>query len=189
MSKGTQIKYDLQLNPLRFKPELAESIILGMKWTLGAMFEDPFPVRDVVVAVREVVDNMITHADWDQTPAPSLFVCYRVQKGQPRLSVSSTNVVKDIKEAERAVRFIDEHISNKSSAVLSRELTAHLIDSTRIRTSGGIGLLQVASSPRCQLDVRLEGPLFRVRVDVDAPELQAAPVCQGRTGGVLSPVV
>ena len=31
MSKGTQIKYDLQLNPLRFKPELAESIILGMK--------------------------------------------------------------------------------------------------------------------------------------------------------------
>jgi len=186
MSKGTQIKYELQLNPLRFKPELAESIIFGLKWTLGAMFEDPFPVRDVVVAVREVVDNIVTHADWDQPPAPSLFVCYRVQKGQPQLRVSSTNAVKEIEEAERAVRFIGEHLSKKSSTVLSRELTARLIDSTDIRTNGGIGLLQVASSPRCQLEVRLEGPLFRVRVDVDIPELQAAPVSPGRTG-VLSP--
>lgn len=182
MSKDADIKYELQLKPLRFNPELAESIIFGLKWTLGAMFEDPFPVRDVVVAVREVVDNIVTHADWDQTPAPSLLVSYRVQKGHPQFRVSSTNVAKDIDAAERALRFISKHISSKTSDVLWHELTTHLIDSTNIRTNGGIGLLQVASSPRCRLDVRLEGALFHVRVDVDIPELQAAPACPDRTG-------
>lgn len=34
---------------------------------------------------------------------------------------------------------------------------------------GGLGFLQIASSPHCTLDVRLEGQLFHVRVDVDAP--------------------
>lgn len=183
MSQDTQVMYDLLLKPLRFDPELTESIIYGLKWTLGAMFEDPFPVRDVIVAVREVVDNILTHADWDQSPAPSLFVRYRVHKRLPQLCVSSTNVVKDIDEAERALGFINEYASNKSSPALYRELTAHLIESASIKTNGGIGLLQVASSPRCHLEVRLEGALFHVRVDVDVPELKAAPMLlSGQTG-------
>jgi hypothetical protein len=183
MSKDTQVMYDLLLKPLRFDPELTESIIYGLKWTLGAMFEDPFPVRDVIVAVREVVDNILTHADWDQSPAPSLFVRYRVHKGLPQLCVSSTNVVKDVDEAERALRFINEYASNKSPPALYRELTAQLIESESIKTNGGIGLLQVASSPRCHLEVRLEGALFHVRVDVDVPELKAATMLlSGQTG-------
>jgi hypothetical protein len=173
MNKDTQVMYDLLLKPLRFSPELTESVIYGLKWTLGAMFEDAFPVRDVIVAVREVVDNVLTHADWDQTPAPSLFVRYRVHKGLPQLCVSTTNVVRDVDEAKNALRFINEYISNKSAPMLYRELTAHLIESTDIKTNGGIGLLQVASSPRCHLEVRLEGTLFHVRVDVDVPELKA----------------
>jgi hypothetical protein len=168
--------YDLLLNPLRFDPELTESVIFGLKWTLGAMFDDPFPVRDVIVAVREVVDNVLAHADWDAEPAPSLFVRYRVQKGMPQLIVSTTNVAKEIDEAEHARKFVDEYIQNKSSPALYRELTAHLISSNAAGPEGGIGLLQVASSPRCRLDVRLEGRLFHVRVDVDVPELKAAPV-------------
>jgi hypothetical protein len=183
MSQDTQVMYDLLLKPLRFDPELTESIIYGLKWSLGAMFEDPFPVRDVIVAVREVVDNILTHADWDQSPAPSLFVRYRVRRRLPQLCVSSTNVVKDIDETERALRFINEYASNKSSPALYRELTAHLIESASIKTNGGIGLLQVASSPRCHLEVRLEGALFHVRVDVDVPELKAAPMLlSGQTG-------
>ena len=182
MNNNTEIKYQLEISPLRFSPELAESIIFGLKWTLGAMFEDPFPVRDVVVAVREIVDNIVTHADWDQTPAPSLVVSYQLHKGQPRIHVSSTNVVKDIEEAKRALDFIHEHVSSKTSNVLWHELTDHLINSTDIRSNGGIGLLQVASSPRCRLDVRLDGALFRVRVDVDMPELHATAVLPVRTG-------
>jgi hypothetical protein len=183
MSKDTQIMYDLLLKPLRFSPELTESVIYGLKWTLGAMFEDPFPVRDVVVAVREIVDNVLTHADWERTPAPSLFVRYRVHKRLPQLCVSSTNLVKDIDEAERALRFIDEYVAHKSAPMLYRELTAHLIESASIKTNGGIGLLQVASSPRCHLEVRLEGALFHVRVDVDVPELKTvAAVLSGTTG-------
>lgn len=183
MSQDSQVMYDLLLKPLRFDPELTESIIYGLKWTLGAMFEDPFPVRDVIVAVREVVDNILTHADWDQSPAPSLFVRYRVHKRLPQLCVSSTNVVKDIDEAERAIRFINEHASNKSSPALHRELTTHLIESASIKTNGGIGLLQVASSPRCHLEVRLADGLFHMRVDVDVPELKAAPMLlSGQTG-------
>jgi hypothetical protein len=175
--------YDLLLKPLRYDPELTESLIYGLKWTLGAMFEDAFPVRDVIVAVREIVDNLVTHADWDQDPGPSFFVRYRVQKGLPQLRVSSTNVVKDVDDAERALRFINEYITDKSSPVLYRELTAHLIESESIGANGGIGLLQVASSPRCKLDVRLEGAVFHVRVDVDVPELKTAPaVLSGRTG-------
>ena len=183
MSKNPQFMYDLLLKPLRFDPELTESVIFGLKWTLGAMFEDPFPVRDVIVAVREIVDNIVTHADWDQAPAPSLFVRYRVQKSLPQLRVSSTNVVKDVDEAERALRFINEYISNRSSPALYRELTAHLIESASIETNGGIGLLQVASSPRCHLEVRLDGALLKVRVDVDVPELKATPLLlSGKTG-------
>jgi hypothetical protein len=92
-------------------------------------------------------------------------------------------VVKDIDETERALRFINEYASNKSSPALSRELTAHLIESASIKANGGIGLLQVASSPRCHLEVRLEGALFHVRVDVDVPELKAAPMLlSGQTG-------
>lgn len=182
MNNNTEIKYQLKISPLRFSPELAESIIFGLKWTLGAMFEDPFPVRDVVVAVREIVDNIVTHADWDQNPAPSLLVSYQLEKGQPRICVSSTNVVKDIEEAKRALRFIDEHVSSKTSNVLWHELTNQLINSTDIRSNGGIGLLQVASSPRCRLDVSLDGAVFRVRVDVDMPELHATAVLPGRTG-------
>jgi hypothetical protein len=183
MSNDTQVMYDLLLKPLRFNPELTESVIFGLKWTLGAMFDDPFPVRDVIVAVREIVDNVATHADWDATPAPSLFVRYRVHKGLPQLCVSTTNVVKDVDEAESAIRFITAYSSNKTSPVLYRELTAHLVESASIRTNGGIGLLQVASSPRCHLEVRLEGPLFHVRVDVDVPELKAAQVVwSGKTG-------
>ena len=50
---------------------------------------------------------------------------------------------------------------------------AKMLESAGVRSSGGIGLLQVASSPRCHLEVRLEGALFHVRVDVDVPELRA----------------
>ncbi|MGB5694370.1 MAG: hypothetical protein WBM46_01845 [Polyangiales bacterium] len=183
MTMDTQVMYDLLLKPLRFNPELTESVILGLKWTLGAMFEDAFAIRDVIVSVREVVDNVATHADWNQSPGPSLFIRYRVQRGRPQISVSSVNAVKDVDEAERAARFIHEHLSNKSSPLLYRELTARLIDSSNIQSSGGIGLLQVASSPRCRLDVRLEGALFHVRVDVDVPELKApARVLSGKTG-------
>ena len=57
MNNGSPVKYDLRMEPLRFNPELAESVIFGLKWSLGAVFEDPFPVRDVVVTVREIVDN------------------------------------------------------------------------------------------------------------------------------------
>ncbi len=182
MNNHPEIKYHLEISPLRFSPELAESIIFGLKWTLGAMFENPFPVRDVVVAVREIVDNIVTHADWDQNPAPSLLVSYQLKKGQPRICVSSTNVVKDIEEAKRALQFIHQHVSSKTSNVLWHELTNHLINSTDIRSNGGIGLLQVASSPRCQLDVSLDGTLFRVRVDVEMPELDAVEALPGRTG-------
>lgn len=174
--------YDLLLKPLRFDPELTESVIFGLKWTLGSMFADPFPVRDVVVAVREVVDNVLTHADWDASPAPSLYVRYRLHKGKPQLCVSTTNAVKDVQEAQRALSFVKEYVGSKSPAALHRELTAHLIESASIRTNGGIGLLQVASSPRCKLDIRLEGQVFHVRVDVDVPQLQAAPALQNRTG-------
>ena len=73
------VMYDLLLQPLRYDPELTESVIFGLKWTLSAMFDDPFPVRDVIVAAREVVDNILTHADWEGDPAPSLFVRYRVR--------------------------------------------------------------------------------------------------------------
>ena len=78
-------------------------------------------------------------------------------------------------EAERALGLIREYICNESSSAASLELTAQLLESAGIRSSGGIGLLQVASSPRCLLDVRLEGALFHVRVDVDGPALKAAP--------------
>ena len=183
MSRDTQVMFDLLLKPLRFDPELTESVIYGLKWTLGAMFEDAFPVRDVIVAVREIVDNLVTHADWDRSPGPSLFVRYRVDRGLPQLSVSSTNVVKDVDDAERAVDFINEYIANRSSPALHRELTAHLIETANAENNGGIGLLQVASSPRCHLDVRLERESFHVRVDVDVPELKTAPMLMpGRTG-------
>lgn len=182
MNNNSDIKYQLEISPLRFSPELAESVIFGLKWTLGAMFEDPFPVRDVVVAVREIVDNIVTHADWDHAPPPSLVVSYRVQKGQPKIRVSSTNVVKDIEEAKRALQFIHQHVSSKTSNVLWRELTNHLINSTDIRSNGGIGLLQVASSPRCRLDVSLDGSVFHVQVEVDMPELHATAVLPVRTG-------
>lgn len=183
MKTTQQVMYDLLLNPLRFDPELTESVIFGLKWTLSAMFEDPFPVRDVIVAAREVVDNILTHADWESEPAPSLLVRYRVHKRMPQLIVSSTNVVKDIDEAQSAVGFIEEYIANQSSPALYRELTAHLIESGDIKNSGGIGLLQVASSPRCHLEVRLEGSLFHVRVGVDVPELRATQTyLPGRTG-------
>ncbi len=182
MNDNSDIKYQLEISPLRFSPELAESVIFGLKWTLGAMFEDPFPVRDVVVAVREIVDNIVTHADWDQTPAPSLVVSYQLPKGQPRIRVSSTNVVKDIEKAKRALDFIHRHVSSKTSNVLWKELTDHLITSTDIRSNGGIGLLQVASSPRCRLDVSLEDAVFRVQVDVEMPELRASAALPVRTG-------
>jgi len=182
MKNDLDIKYQLEMSPLRFSPELAESVIFGLKWTLGAMFEDPFPVRDVVVAVREIVDNIVTHADWDQAPGPSLVVSYQLYKREPRIRVSSTNVAKDIEEAKRAVDFIHQHVSSKTSNVLWHELTDHLLNSTEIQSSGGIGLLQVASSPRCSLDVSLDGDLFRVRVDVDIPELRASTALPVRTG-------
>jgi hypothetical protein len=182
MTHSSNVKYQLEISPLRFSPELAESIIFGLKWTLGAMFEDPFPVRDVVVAVREIVDNIVTHADWDQSPAPSLLVSYRMKKGQPKICVSSTNVVKDLEEAKRATQFIHEHVSSRTSNVLWHELTNHLINSTDIRSNGGIGLLQVASSPRCRLNVSLEGNLFCVRVEVDMPDLDATAALPVRTG-------
>ncbi|MDH3653205.1 MAG: hypothetical protein OEN21_02960 [Myxococcales bacterium] len=182
MKNNSDIKYQLEISPLRFSPELAESVIFGLKWTLGAMFEDPFLVRDVVVAVREIVDNIVTHADWDQDPAPSLVVSYELTKGRPGIRVSSANAVKDIEEAKRATRFIHQHVSSKTSNVLWHELTNHLINSTDIRSNGGIGLLQVASSPRCRLDVSLDGALFRVQVDVDTPELQATAAVSDRTG-------
>ena len=174
MTKHAPIRFALKLQPLRRDPHLAESLISGLKWTLGAMFEDPFPAPDFIVVVREVVDNILTHADWNQKPAPSFAVQYRIRNKDPQLRISSTNVVKDIDEAERALGLIREYICNGSSAAASLELTAQLLESAGIRSSGGIGLLQVASSPRCHLEVRLEGALFHVRVDVDVPALKAA---------------
>jgi hypothetical protein len=95
--------YALTLNPLRRDPHLVESTLYGLKLTLGAMFEDPFRVRDVIIAIRELPDNILTHADWDQTPAPSLCVRYCVHDNLPQLCISSTNATKDIDEATRAL--------------------------------------------------------------------------------------
>ena len=175
MTKDAPIRFALKLQPLRPDPCLAESVISGLKWTLGAMFEDPFPAPDFIVAVREVVDNILLHADWNQKPAPSFSVQYRNHNKVPQLRISSTNVVKDIDEAQRALGRIRECICNESSAAASLELTERLLKSAGIRSSGGIGLLQVASSPRCHLEVGLEGALFHVRVDVDVPELKVEP--------------
>lgn len=83
-------------------------------------------------------------------------------------------MVKDIDAAERALGLIREYLCNQSSTAASLELTAQLLESAGVRSSGGIGLLRVASSPRCHLEVRLEGALFYVRVDVDVPEQSAA---------------
>ncbi|MGB5375077.1 MAG: hypothetical protein WBN15_14925 [Polyangiales bacterium] len=171
MTKHAPMRFALKLQPLRRDPHLAESLISGLKWTLGAMFEDPFPAPDIIVAVREVADNLLTHADWNQKPAPSFAVQYRIRRNVPQLRISSTNVVKDIDEAERALGRIRECICNESSAAASLALTAQLRKSAGIRSSGGIGLLQVASSPRSHL----EGALFHVRVDVDVPALKSAP--------------
>jgi hypothetical protein len=167
--------YALTLNPLRRDPHLVESILYGLKLTLGVMFEDPFRVRDVIVAIRELLDNILTHADWDQTPAPSLFVRYRVHNDLPQLCISSTNVTKDVDAATRAVVLINECIADSAFPAPDQWLTARLTESASIRTSGGIGLLQVASSPRCHLEVRLEDSSFHVRVEVDVPELKPAP--------------
>ena len=172
---NTEIMYALTLNPLRRHPDLAESIVYGLKLTLGVMFEEPFGVRDVIVAIRELLDNMLAHADWDQTPAPSLCVRYRVHNDVPQLCISSTNVTKDIDEATRALLLINDYIADKSSPVPERRLTARLTESASIATSGGIGLLQVAASSRCHLEICLDGALFHVRVDVDVPELTPAP--------------
>ncbi len=181
MKVFSPIEYELRLDPLRLKPELAESVIFGLKWSLGAMFEDPFPVRDVVVTVRELVDNIVMHADWDASPAPCFSVSYRVHKGLPQLRVTSTNVVQNPKKAELAVEFITE-LAGRSPAALWQKLTSKLLEPTDIRTNGGIGLLQVASSPRCHLDVRLDGKVLSVTVDVDVPELQRHETPASQTG-------
>ena len=173
MTKHAPIRFALNLQPLRRDPYLAESLISGLKGTLGAIFEDPFPAPDFIVAVREVVDNILIHANWNQKPAPSVSVQYRIRRKVPQLRISSSNVVKDIDEAGRALGRIRECICNESFAAAPLELTAQLLESARIRSSGGIGLLQVASSPRCHLEVRLDGALFHVRVDVDVSGLKA----------------
>ena len=175
MTENAAIHYTLKLQPLRRDPHLAESLISGLKWTLGAIFEGPFPAPDFIVAVREVVDNMVIHADWNREPAPSFSVQYRNHNKVPQLRVSSTNVVKDTDKAERALGVIRECVCNESSSAASLELTAQLLESAGIRSSGGIGLLRVASSPRCHLEARLEDALFHLRVDVDVPELKANP--------------
>lgn len=83
------------------------------------MFEDPFPAPDFIVAVREVVDNILARADWTQKPGPSFSVQYRIREKLPQLRISSTNVVNDIDEAERAVGLIREYCCNESSAAAS----------------------------------------------------------------------
>ena len=70
------------------------------------MFEDPFPAPDFIVAVREVVDNILTHADWAQKPGPSFSVQYRIRNKLPQLRISSTNAARDIDAAERALGLI-----------------------------------------------------------------------------------
>ena len=122
MSEDTEVMYALTFKPLRRDPDLAESIVYGLTVTLGVMFEDPFRVRDVIVAIRELLDNILSHADWDQTPAPSLSVRYHVHNDLPRLCISSTNVTKNIDEATRAVYMINETIADKSSPALSRAM-------------------------------------------------------------------
>lgn len=171
MSDLGELRYELRLSPLRFDAELTASIIYSLKWSFGAMFADPFPVRDVVVATREIVDNLVSHADWERDPGPALEVRCHIVRGHPRVRVSSTNYVADVDAANRAVRFVREHISTKPSAELYRDLAAQLAAGGN-EPAGGIGLLQVASSPRCKLHVELEGDLFRVSVDVDVPELR-----------------
>jgi hypothetical protein len=125
-SGNTEIMYALTLNPLRRDPHLVESILYGLKLTLGAMFEDPFRVRDVIVAIRELLDNILTHADWDQTPAPSLCVRYRVHNDLPQLCISSTNVTKDIDAATRAVVLFNQSIANNAFPAPEHRLTSHL---------------------------------------------------------------
>ena len=89
------------------------------------MFEDPFAVRDVVVAVREVLDNVLIHADWDRAPAPSLLVRCRVHRGLPQVCVASTNVVR-YGEVRCALHFIKAHVSDKPAPRLDHESTARV---------------------------------------------------------------
>lgn len=171
MSAANETRFELLLSPLRFDPELTASIIYALKWSLGAMFPDPFSVRDVVVAVREIVDNVMSHAEWGRPPGPTFAVRLEHGKGRSVISVSSSNHVRDVEVAKKSVRLIEERLSGKSPTELYRDLSAKLIDSGDRHAAGGIGLMQVASSPRCRLRVRLDSDVFHVRVEVDVPEL------------------
>ena len=163
--------YLLLLDPLPLEPYLTKTVISDLKRSLGGIFESVAQVREVIVAAREVLDNVLTHADWDRQPLPSFCVQYRLSQGHPQVCISSTNTPKDIDEAAYAVTLIREYVTSQGSPALDRELTAHLVAEASIGVSGGIGLLQVASSPRCHLDAQLEDAVFHVRVDVDVPEL------------------
>lgn len=170
MTATTEARYELRLNPLRFHPELTASIVYALKWSLGAMFADPFRVRDVIVAVREIVDNLVNHADWEGTPAPSFTACYEQTHGSPRVRLSTTNRVRNTAAAEATVRLVQEHLVHQPSPELQRRLMSQLVGDNG-SSLGGIGLLQVASSPRCRLQMQLEDDQLTVQVDVDVPEL------------------
>src|SRR5262249_49121329 len=98
--------YDLRIHPLRPQAELTASVVQGVKMTLDTMFEDAFSVRDVVIAVREVVDNIATHTNWDHPSKPSLHIWYEILGTKPKFSVYATNAVRDKEEVLHKVSHV-----------------------------------------------------------------------------------
>ena len=87
--------YSLELRPLRYDDNLTSNVVNGVKRTLGSVFEDPFAVRDVVIAVREVVDNIVTHADWNHPRGPSLRIWFSAETGTPKFNIIAQNQTAD----------------------------------------------------------------------------------------------
>ena len=167
------VLYDLRIQPLRQDPDLTAKIVDGIKATLGAMFADPFAVRDVVLTVREVVDNIVTHANWDHPKQPTIHVWYEVLGEHRRFNVFARNAVRDPEEAQKRVAHLNGTADTKTAAdILGRRLIEGYSDASKDGQREGIGLLQIASSPRCYLNANISGDLFSIQVNVRVPEMR-----------------
>ena len=167
------VLYDLRIQPLRQDPELTAKIVDGVKATLGAMFNDPFAVRDVVLTVREVVDNIVTHANWDHPKQPTIHLWYEVLGEHRRFNVFARNAVHDPEEALKRVEHLNRAGDTDAAAdILGRRLIEGYCDASNNGQRQGIGLLQIASSPRCYLNANVSGDLFSIQVNVRVPEMR-----------------
>ncbi len=168
--------YEMYIDPVNFDPQLTPSIMGALRVIFGGPHWDVFVIHDVALSVREILDNLCRHSDWDAETRPSLRIWYEEFLNARYINIHASNPIPEGVDRAALTRWIGI-LSDPARAQALLEDRLVLADPTSEamrREVGGLGLVQIALLERSHLIVEAKEDRFEVHLQMRLSDDESA---------------